>query len=160
MLRSVGAGERATAPGHPVVPRKVVSLPRSSTVQIRRYSSRGHMMQLLTKTDAESFVAAKPAAAVHFDAEWDKKYRTILRRKMEEAEHVLGEQVSFGEVDCDLAPDLAKAIPVVNVPSVVYYLEGKLVAALVGAEQDVLGNLEHLLRGEPIGARKSPRRGQ
>jgi thioredoxin-like negative regulator of GroEL len=118
------------------------------------------MMRLLTKTDAESFVAVKPASAVHFDAEWDERYRTILRGKMEEAEQVLGEQVNFGEVDCDLSPELAKAIPVVNVPSVAYYLDGKLIAALVGAEQDVLGNLERLLHGEPFGARKSPSRGQ
>ena len=31
MLRSVGAGARATAPGHPVGNRQLVSLPRSST---------------------------------------------------------------------------------------------------------------------------------
>jgi thioredoxin-like negative regulator of GroEL len=113
-------------------------------------------MRRLTLTDAGSFVTAKPAAVVHFDAEWDKNYRTILRPKMEEAEQALGEQINFGEVDCDLAPELAKSIPVLNVPSVVYYRDGKVIAAVVGAEQDVLGNLERILRGEPIGARKSP----
>jgi len=107
-------------------------------------------MQLLTRTDLESLVATKPAAAIHFDAEWDKNYRTVVRRKMEEAEQALAEQVNFGEVDCDLAPDLAKSIPILNVPSVVYYREGKLVAALVGKEQDVRGSLERILRGEPI----------
>jgi thioredoxin-like negative regulator of GroEL len=79
---------------------------------------------------------------------------------MEEAEQVLGGQVNFGEVDCDLEPDLANAIPVVNIPSVAYYLGGKLKSALVGAGQDVLRNLEHLLRDEPIGVRKSPHRGR
>jgi thioredoxin-like negative regulator of GroEL len=110
------------------------------------------IMRLLTRTDVESFVAAKQAAAIHFDAEWDRNHRTVVRRKMEEAEQVLGEQVNFGEVDCDLAPELAKSVPVLNVPSVVYYREGKLIAALVGAEQDVRDSLERILRGEPIGS--------
>jgi hypothetical protein len=34
--------------------------------------SGGELMRLLTKTDAKSFVGANPAAAVHFDAEWDE----------------------------------------------------------------------------------------
>jgi thioredoxin-like negative regulator of GroEL len=108
-------------------------------------------MRLLTGTEVEAFIAAKPAAAIHFDAEWDTNYRTIVRRKMEEAEQVLGEQVNFGEVDCDLAPELAKSVPVLNVPSVAYYRKGVLIAALVGTEQDVRGGLERILRGEAIG---------
>ena len=40
MLRSVGAGERATAPGHPVAP-AMVSLPRSpvTTMPIREMAA-------------------------------------------------------------------------------------------------------------------------
>ena len=34
---------------------------------------------------------------------------------------------------------------------VAYYLDGKLVAALIGTGQNVLGRLERVLRGEPIG---------
>jgi thioredoxin-like negative regulator of GroEL len=109
-------------------------------------------MQLLTRTDVESFVAARQAAAIHFDAEWDSKYRTVVRRKIEEVKRDLGEQVNFGEVDCDLAPELAKLVPVLNVPTVVYYRDGKLVAVLVGAGQDVRGILERILRGETIGS--------
>jgi thioredoxin-like negative regulator of GroEL len=71
---------------------------------------------------------------------------------MEEAERALAERVNFGEVDCDRAPELAKALPVRNVPSVAYYREGKLIATLIGAGQDVKGCLERVLRGEPIGA--------
>jgi hypothetical protein len=33
-----------------------------------------------------SFIAAKSAAAVHFDAEWKSSYRAITRRQMQEAE--------------------------------------------------------------------------
>ena len=104
-------------------------------------------MRLLTGTELEAFIAAKPAAAIHFDAEWDTNYRTLVRRKMEEARQALGEQVNFGEVDCDLAPELAKSVPVLNVPSVAYYRKGVLIAALIGTEQDVRGGLERILRG-------------
>jgi thioredoxin-like negative regulator of GroEL len=119
-------------------------------------------MRLLTGTEVETFIAAKPAAAIHFDAEWDTNYRTIVRRKMEEAEQALGEQVNFGEVDCDLAPELANSVPVLNVPSVAYYRKGVLIAALVGTEQDVRGGLERILRGEAIGGEGAtiPDRGQ
>ncbi len=106
--------------------------------------------RLLTGTEVEAFITAKPAAAIHFDAEWDTNYRAIVRHKMEEAEHVPGEQVNFGEVDCDLAPELAKSVSVLNVPSVAYYRKGVLIAALVGTEQDVRGGLERILRGEAI----------
>ena len=34
----------------------------------------------------ESFIAAKSAAAVHFDAEWNSSYRAVTRRQMRETE--------------------------------------------------------------------------
>ncbi len=108
-------------------------------------------MRLLTRTEVEAFILAKPAAAIHFDAEWNMNYRTIVRCKMEEAERTLRAQVNFGEVDVDLEPDLAKSVPVLNVPTVAYYRKGTLIAASVGTEQDVGGSLERILRGEAIG---------
>ena len=81
---------------------------------------------------------------------------------MEEAEQALREQVNFGEVDCDLAPELAKSVPVLNVPSVAYYHKGVLIAALVGTEQDVRSGLKRILRSEAIGGEgaTTPVRGQ
>jgi hypothetical protein len=119
-------------------------------------------MRLLTGAEVQAFIAAKPAAAIHFDAEWDTTYRTIVQRKMEDAQQALGEQVNFGEIDCDLAPELAKSVPVLNVPSVAYYLKGVLIAAVIGTEQDVRGGLERTLRGETIGGEGSaiPDQGQ
>lgn len=108
-------------------------------------------MQLLTGTDFQSFIEAKKAAVVPFDAEWDVAYRPVLRRRMLAAEEVLADQVNFGEVDCDTNLDLAESIPIPNVPSVVYYRNGELIAALVGAEQNVRARVERVLRGESIG---------
>ena len=73
-------------------------------------------MRVLTQADTETFLAEKPAAAIHFDASWDEDHRANTRRVMADAE-----QVNFGEVDCDRDPELAKSIPILNVPSVVYF---------------------------------------
>jgi hypothetical protein len=108
-------------------------------------------MQLLNTADFKSFVGAKQAAAVHFDAEWDVAPRLVLRRRMLEAEVALADLANFGEVDCGSNPALANSIPVPNVPLVAYCREGQLVAALVGAEQNVRARVERLLRGESIG---------
>jgi thioredoxin-like negative regulator of GroEL len=107
-------------------------------------------MRLLTSEDVPAFIAAKPAAALHFDADWDKG-REPVRRSMLEAEAVLGERVNFAEIDCDASVALSKSIPVLNVPLVAYYRDGKLVAALIGADQNVRARVERVLRGEKIG---------
>lgn len=108
-------------------------------------------MVLLDSQQFESFIAAKSAAAVHFDAEWDSSYRAVTRRQMQVAEALLSEQANFGEVDCDASPELAKSIRLLNIPSVVYYKDGKLIAALIGARQNVRARLARILLGESIG---------
>jgi thioredoxin-like negative regulator of GroEL len=108
-------------------------------------------MQLLSSEEFKSFVEAKPAAAVHFDAEWDSRYRPVVHRRMLDAEEALADQVNFGEVHCESNPELAKSVPILNVPSVAYYRNGTLIAALIGAEQNVRARLERVLRGESIG---------
>jgi thioredoxin-like negative regulator of GroEL len=115
------------------------------------YSIRGKTMQLLNPANYDSFVAAKATAVVHFDAEWDVSGRAVTRGKMAEAEQALGEQVNFGEVDCDRDTELARSIPVLNIPMVAYYRRGKLVAAIGGARQNVRGRLELVMRDQPIG---------
>jgi len=66
---------------------------------------------------------------------------------MADAERVPAECVNFGEVGCDSNPELAKSIPILNVPSVAYYRDGKLVPALISASQNVRLHLEYILRG-------------
>jgi hypothetical protein len=108
-------------------------------------------MRLLNSADFQSFIEAKQAAAVHFDAEWDVARRSLLRRRMLEAEEVLADQVNFGEVACDSDPELAKSIPILNVPAAAYYRSGELIAVPIGAEQNVHARIERVLRGESIG---------
>jgi thioredoxin 1 len=106
-------------------------------------------MVALDSQQFESFIAAKSAAAVHFDAEWNTT-RAVTRRQMREAEESLSEQVNFGEVDCDANPELAKSIRLLNIPSVAYYKDGKLIAVIIGAQQNVRARLERLLRRESM----------
>jgi thioredoxin-like negative regulator of GroEL len=108
-------------------------------------------MRLLTSDELPDFVAAKAAAAIHFDAEWDFHLRDQTRRTMLEAEQALGDRANFGEIDVDKELALAKSIPVCNVPLVAYYRDGELVAALIGTAQNVRARLERVLRGESIG---------
>src|SRR4051812_21282012 len=107
-------------------------------------------MRLLTSDEVPAFVAAKPAAALHFDADWDGNLREMTRRTMLEAEAALADQANFAEIDCDADVEFAKALPVPNVPLVAYYRDGELVAALIGAGQNVRARLERVLRGEKI----------
>ena len=108
------------------------------------------MVRMLCSESYSSFIAAKSAAAIHFDAPWDGG-RLITRQRMREAEEAFGEQVNFGEVDCDQEPQLAQAISLSNVPLVAYYRDGQLVATLVGVGQNIRARVERVLRGEPIG---------
>lgn len=99
----------------------------------------------------QAFLAEKAAAAIHIDAEWDVGYRQHTRAKMIEAEASLAERADFGEIDCDRNQEWAKSLPLLNVPAVAYYRDGKLVAALIGARQNIRARLTRVLRGEPVG---------
>ena len=109
------------------------------------------MIQKLSRNNYEDFVGQKRVAVVHFDADWDVDYRPITRGRMNEADEVLGEHVNFGEVDWDREVELVKSLRVINVPTVVYYLDGRLAGVLIGARQNILGRLKRLLNGEQIG---------
>ncbi|MCX5658396.1 MAG: thioredoxin family protein [Planctomycetota bacterium] len=108
-------------------------------------------MRIITAAEYESFLAERCFAAIHFDAEWDVGHRPPTRLKMLEAEHALGHLANFAEMDVDKNGALAKSIRIMNVPVVAYYRDATLVAALIGAGQDVRTRMERLMRGESIG---------
>jgi hypothetical protein len=108
-------------------------------------------MRQLTSAEFESFIAAKPAAAIRFDADWDVAYRPLMRKRMLDAESELADKANFGEFDVDRNMELAKAVRLLNVPAVGYYRDGRFVALLIGSRQDVRCRLERVMRGEAIG---------
>ena len=109
------------------------------------------MPKQLTWDEFEAFVREKRAAAIHFDAAWDVGHRPSTRRKMQEAETAFGDTVNFGEIDCDRSMEIAKSIQLRGVPAVAYYIDGKLQAVLLGAQQNVRARIKRLLSGERIG---------
>ena len=68
----------------------------------------------------------------------------------EEAAEALSSRVNFGEVNTDEFIRV-KSIPIANVPTVAYYKDGQLIAALVGAQQDVTARTQAMLDGKRIG---------
>ena len=108
-------------------------------------------MKLLTGWEFEAFIAAKPVAVIHFDAEWDVGHRPLVRRAMLEAAQVFGDRVNFAEVDVDSEAKLAGSIHLLNVPAVAYFRGGRLVATLIGSNQNVVARVERVLNEEPIG---------
>jgi thioredoxin-like negative regulator of GroEL len=108
-------------------------------------------MRQLTSAEFQSFVEAKPAAAIHFDAEWDVAYGPLLRQEMLEAEKEPGDRADFGEADADRDMELARSVRLLNVPAVGYYRDGQLVALLTGCRQNVRRRWERVMREEAIG---------
>ena len=109
------------------------------------------MMRQLTTDDFASFIADHPVAVIHFDVPWDVGYRPGMRLEMKETSEVFSNGLDFAEVDCDAQHEIARAVPILNVPTVAYYRDGILVAALIGANQNVRARVERVLRNEPIG---------
>lgn len=70
---------------------------------------------------------------------------------MLDAERERSGRANFGEVDVHRNIELAKAVRPLNVPAVGYYPDGRLIALLIGARQNVRRRLEHVMRGEAIG---------
>ncbi|HPF37874.1 MAG TPA: thioredoxin family protein [Phycisphaerae bacterium] len=109
------------------------------------------LIQAFTVSEFESLVADAAIAVVHFDADWDAILRTPTRIEMRKAEEALGDHVVFAEVDVDASVDVARSIPIANVPAVAYYRHGELMDVVIGAGQDVSGLTRRVIAGEPIG---------
>jgi thioredoxin 1 len=107
-------------------------------------------MRTLTSGEFAEFIVSKPFVVVHFDATWDG-YALGVRSHMSDAEREHGQVAAFGEIDIDGAPDVAMSVGILNVPTVAYYRDGRLVAALCGASQSVRERVARVLRGDPIG---------
>jgi hypothetical protein len=108
-------------------------------------------MRLRNCADFRSFLETKPGAAIHFGTAWNVAVGLNLQQRMLGAEAALAGLANPGEVDCGSDPAREKSIPVPNVPLVAYYRYGELIAALVGAEQNVGARMARVFRGESIG---------
>jgi thioredoxin-like negative regulator of GroEL len=105
----------------------------------------------VTRENYESFITEREFAVIHFDAEWDFGHRPHTRLLMTATAKLFPANVNFGEVDCDAESELAKSIPVCNVPLLAYFRRGQLVGALVGSYQNIAERLRRIMRHELIG---------
>ena len=99
------------------------------------------------------FLASHEFCVLHCDAEWGVGARPIARDVIASAEREFGNRVGFGEIDVDQCVEISRELRISNVPTIAYYRAGLLVAALVGANQNVSERIRHVTRGEPIGQR-------
>lgn len=106
---------------------------------------------LWTKENFEAFVRSKPLAVIQFDATWDVAHRPAAQRQMRLAQLKFETAVAFAEVDIDVEPELFQLIGALNIPAIGYYRNGILVAALIGADQDVAGRIDRLKCNQKIG---------
>ena len=106
-------------------------------------------MERLSKSAIPEFLARRPFAVVHVDADWDG-YRNSVSGRIRAIEANFEQTVSFGYVDCDAEQEYAKEIGIVNVPSVAYFSGARLCAVVIGIQQDVGRNIERLMRGESL----------
>ena len=104
----------------------------------------------ISENEFEPFLQEKEYTVVLFDAPWDVGPGAIIRPLFEKAAGALNSQVNFGEVNCDEFSRV-KSIPILNVPTVAYYKGRQLIAALIGAQQDVTRRTQAMLDGEQIG---------
>ena len=106
----------------------------------------------LTRATLAEFLCRRPYSVIHIDAGWDRRYREIVSDRIHSLESEFQEDVSFGYIDCDAEQENAREIGVVNVPTVAYYKERRLVAAVVGIQQDVAENIKRMRRGDTLDA--------
>jgi len=99
----------------------------------------------------ELFLRQKEFAVILFDAPWDVGPGAMIRPRFEKAARAFSDRVNFGEVNFDELDRVVKSVGLANVPTVAYYKDGRLIAALVSATQDVTARTQALLDGKHIG---------
>jgi len=109
------------------------------------------MIRRVSGQEYEAFLAERIWAVVLFDAPWDIGPGAMIRPRFERAQRAFGKQASFAQVNCDEEHDLARTLGLLNLPTVAYYRSGVLVAALIGAQQDVRARTSALIYEEPLG---------
>lgn len=107
-------------------------------------------MQSLESSDRyREFIGQKRFAVIYFDASWNYTGQP-LRSRVQTADTRFSGIANFGEVDADNAHEIAVDVHLTNVPAMAYYTDGTLVAAHVGASQDVIAQTEALIAGKTV----------
>ncbi|MDR3129364.1 MAG: thioredoxin [Tannerellaceae bacterium] len=90
------------------------------------------MVQHITESNFESFLAQGKPLVLDFWAEWCGPCRMITP-VIEELSQVYGDKVIIGKVSVDENDELTNRFGIRNVPTVLFFREGEVVDKIVGA---------------------------
>lgn len=107
----------------------------------------------ITAAELTGMLNAHPFTVVHFDAAWDNRRFRVEKRMLNLQARKPG-GVACAYIDVDEEQDFVRSLEIRNVPSVAYYRGTALVAALIGADQDIARNLEITISGGTPGPAK------
>jgi|GEM_PF-16870 len=110
---------------------------------------RGDFLTTLDERTFQQFVSNRSVAVVLFDAEWDGACRALILKRLKSACEQYSDSVAFGEVDVDLDQELARKLEITQVPTLVYFRNGEVLASVVNATQDVSAALAKILGDNP-----------
>ena len=99
----------------------------------------------LTENTFEAFASNARVAVVLFDADWDIAGRATMLHKMRSAHEQHADSVAFGEVDADAEGELARKMGLTQLPTLIYYRNGQVLASVPNATQDVSAELAKIL---------------
>jgi len=107
--------------------------------------------QILTKNTYQAFIQEKEWAVILVDTESDIRGKAKILPTFRKAINTYKEVVAFGQFDSEIEKELALQTNILNIPTVLYYQRGELVASLLSASQNVSGRIEALVDGRQIG---------
>ena len=107
--------------------------------------------QIITRETYQAFIQKKDWAAILVDTEWDIRGKAKIEPTFRKAIKEYDELVAFGRFDPEIEVDLAREINVLQMPTVLYYRKGELLAALISPSQNIPGRIKALIHGEKIG---------
>ena len=75
-------------------------------------------VRAISADEYESFLRGSEYVVLLFDASWNIATKEKFRPRFEAASETYSDRVVFGEIDCDDAVELARSIPIGNLPTV------------------------------------------
>jgi len=110
---------------------------------------RGDFLTKLKESAFQPFISNNRVAVVLFDAEWDGACRALILNRLKSACEQYADSVAFGEVDVDVDQELSRKLEINQVPTLVYFRNGEVLASVVNATQDVTAELAKILGSNP-----------
>ncbi len=107
--------------------------------------------QILTKDTYHAFLNEKEWAVILVETESDIRGKAKILPTFRKSINAYKEIVAFGQFDPEIEKDLASQTNILNMPTVLYYRKGELVASLLSASQNVSGRIKALINGQEIG---------